>query len=520
LYSANESPLTRCQKCNHDVSISAKFCSACGNSLEQNIQSSTSLSHPQTYIAQLGEKFEEAVESIFIAKGFTTTRRKRLVGESGTINEIDVLAEKGNQLIAIECKNYSSDIGIEHLRNFWVKLVELKIHKGYFVTNSDFSSGACQFAQQKNITLWNREDLMEMLYSVSVGRVHSTTHVTQIHDALPIAIDFQSAANLDFYNKEHVTLYEAELVYHPYFAGAYSFNAIYHDPTRKKHAFRDKGTVFIDALDGRLLNDTNNTVGVLRKIISRTTSDSKTKLLNELKHYHDLSNYPQPTQKFSISVIQPEITYRNAKKTTIDFIINQNIKKVKYRPKTAETIFDTQAVTFTPKRKHINLDQLVLFYVPKWRIEYSSNNLLYTRQIFAYSGTVIEDTIAFCPEHTSLGKIHLRQQKNNAVCEVCGRALCETHVKPCPVCGKWACYNHAVNCEGCENLFCAEHIPKQCEICGQSGCESCLVICESCNKTVSKVHTKTCDRCHRLACSACITSKGLIRKKNYCANCQ
>ena len=39
------------------------------------------------------------------------------------------------------------------------KLDELNIRKGYFATNSDYTSGARPFAEQRNITLWNRENL-------------------------------------------------------------------------------------------------------------------------------------------------------------------------------------------------------------------------------------------------------------------------------------------------------------------------------------------------------------------------
>lgn len=118
-------------------------------------------------------------------------------GKSGTINEIDVLAEKGGKTIAVECKNLSSDIGQEHIRNFWVKLDELNILKGYFATNSDYTSGARLLAQHRNITLWNRENFMESIYSISIGRFGQSQRI-QLKNALPNNIDYSVATKLNF----------------------------------------------------------------------------------------------------------------------------------------------------------------------------------------------------------------------------------------------------------------------------------------------------------------------------------
>jgi HJR/Mrr/RecB family endonuclease len=160
-----------CPNCGNKMTLSGKFCPECGYNLQQISKKETKQvqTEKKVNIYELGEKFEQVVENIFQAKGFITARSKRLRGKSGTINEIDVLAEKGDRKVAVECKNLSSDIGQEHIRNFWVKLIELNIPKGYFATNSDFTSGARQFAQQQNITLWNRENVKENYFSIKIA---------------------------------------------------------------------------------------------------------------------------------------------------------------------------------------------------------------------------------------------------------------------------------------------------------------------------------------------------------------
>jgi hypothetical protein len=54
-----------------------------------------------------GIMLEETVEQILKGEGYSTERRKKLVGKSNTENEIDILAKKGNKILAVECKNYA-----------------------------------------------------------------------------------------------------------------------------------------------------------------------------------------------------------------------------------------------------------------------------------------------------------------------------------------------------------------------------------------------------------------------------
>ncbi len=152
-----------CPECGESLSSQDfKFCPECGFKMEEKFNDEISSVQEEKKdsfsIYNLGERFEQVVEEIFQAKGYKTSRRQRLKGESGTINEIDVLAEKGASTIAVECKNLSSPVGQSLIRDFIQKLYELKIRKGYFASNSELTTGASRLAEQNNITVWTKDN--------------------------------------------------------------------------------------------------------------------------------------------------------------------------------------------------------------------------------------------------------------------------------------------------------------------------------------------------------------------------
>ncbi len=126
-----------CPNCGLEADFGvAKFCYNCGNRLDQNYQSqkntneNTSLTSSKaifqeilTYesnndlplikdtnsIYDLGLQLEEVVEQILKKRDFSTQRRLKLKGRSGSLSEIDVLALINNLKIAVECKNYDKE---------------------------------------------------------------------------------------------------------------------------------------------------------------------------------------------------------------------------------------------------------------------------------------------------------------------------------------------------------------------------------------------------------------------------
>lgn len=60
---------------------------------------------------------ENFVEDTLLRTGYINTeKRKKIEGISGTLHEIDILAYKENNIVAVECKNYTIPGGIKEMR--------------------------------------------------------------------------------------------------------------------------------------------------------------------------------------------------------------------------------------------------------------------------------------------------------------------------------------------------------------------------------------------------------------------
>ncbi len=160
----------------------AKFCPNCGKSLWNVTESSNTLEEQkeatvqsgQNTIYSLGVKLEQMVEQIMKNKGFSTERRIKLRGQSGIFHEIDVLAKRENDVLAVECKNYGEArlVGIKEIRDFQSKVQDLlQINHAMFVTNIKFSSEVADYAKHNHIELWDGEKLNRDFYLLSLGRL-------------------------------------------------------------------------------------------------------------------------------------------------------------------------------------------------------------------------------------------------------------------------------------------------------------------------------------------------------------
>jgi len=234
------------------------FCPNCGKPLTPpgEVEKPRAEEKFRTSIQDLGKKLEECVEKMLNAMGYHTERRRRVSGKSGELHEIDVVAKKGNLIWAVECKNWTNPVGIEQVRDFWAKLQDLGSEwNGIFVSFTGFTEPAENFAEQYNIDRWDQDFLKEEWLAVSVGRAEYATlgETKTVKNALPLNFDFSQVAEVGLRNKEKVSA-KGMLSYHPYFVAEYSYYAKFKDPTKTIHTFKDSGQVFIDGLDGSILN--------------------------------------------------------------------------------------------------------------------------------------------------------------------------------------------------------------------------------------------------------------------------
>lgn len=107
------------------------------------------------------EKLAQSIyQSILKAEGFESIKVEHNVkvkGKSGCEHQIDVYWEFTvggiTQRVAIECKNYTSDISVGRVRDFFGVLHDVGNISGIFVTKKGYQSGAKKYADYYGINL-------------------------------------------------------------------------------------------------------------------------------------------------------------------------------------------------------------------------------------------------------------------------------------------------------------------------------------------------------------------------------
>lgn len=507
----------------------AKFCSACGAKLIKNLFEE-GVNRPSTIegkdVYDLGVRLEAIVEKIFQEEGFQTKRRQKIEGKSGAYNEIDIIVERGRQKIAVECKNYSTPVGIEKIRDFSSKLRDIgNCWHGLVVSYSDFTSDAETYAESENIELMGREELTERWVAVSIGRGNRKGEKIDLEYALPLNYDFYKATELDLYNKELVSIKDAKLVYHPFYKIKYQVKWKKRDPSKKLHVFDDKGTVYLDALDNKVLNmlSLTGSTDIVKSIVKAFSSEARLENSNAKKTMKELAE-GTPTlyslgigEDYTVQVLPSKVNAKLAVSTSLQYIIKRHTHEVVYYLKSDDEYDLPRTMRCVPKGSDIRILEKELIHVPKWRIQFISKEKIYYREIFGNSGRTIKDSIINCPEHKS--RILGLNKKAVAVCEICGSSLCEDHVKQCTICNKWICFEHSKQCSVCKNYYCEEHPMEYCENCDSLVCYGCTKTCPICNKQYCSTHTIKCENCGIEVCPSCSISRGIIRKTKLCKTC-
>lgn len=104
----------------------------------------------------------------------------KLLGNSGTRHQIDVYweYEKDGQLhkVAIECKNYSKNVPIGKVRDFYGVIDDIDGLQGIMITRKGFQDGAKKYAASKNIHL---KELRAPIGKESLaGRIITDFHIS------------------------------------------------------------------------------------------------------------------------------------------------------------------------------------------------------------------------------------------------------------------------------------------------------------------------------------------------------
>lgn len=474
---------------------------------------------------ELGVKLENFVKRILQADGYTPKGPVRLKGKSSATVEIDIVSEKiyhGRKLkIAVECKNYTKPVPPEDVRNFIYKIRDVGFNQGLFVTNQTFSERAKQFAEDNGIWMWDGEGLKEKLFLSEIGRL-GIGQSYKFSLATPPNVDFSTATRLDnIQNRDRVEVSSAKLIWKPYYVVSYRLDTSRIDPSKKLHKINDYGDCVINAIDGKVARFMNTETAGISPGLSLGEDDA---LAGQLR-IEPIKNYEvRSADEYDVKKIDPSVNESQAKKIALSVILSRNTTEIEYEAESEDTLteYELRKFPFVPKREEIILVVTRLVFVPKWEITFVSGRYEYFREVFASSGDMPVNTIAYCPEHRirEFFKIEFFRKKTIAVCEICGKALCNEHIHQCPVCRKWLGVEHSLKCKNCGRFFCEDHIIKVCHICNDPICEDCVIQCPICTQISCKKDMVKCERCGKTVCRECTKSfRKFFRTKFVCKKC-
>ena len=528
-----------CPNCGAKLNDSPKFCPECGNKLNINIVDAQKDDTPVSIDLKesekpfpkkfdLGKKLEEVVEKIYQADGYSTEKRQRIPGKTNYSNEIDILAVKGNEKVAIECKNFSAPVGISHIRDFAQKLEDLgQGWRGVFVAYTDFTEDASEFAESRNIEKIGHDELKERWIAVSIGRTALQGEKLTLNDALPINANYLTATGLHLVNKDKIQVSDAKLIFHPYIRIPYHLKVKRQDPTKEVHRVEDKGVVVIDLIDAEIINPPiKSEIGVMAQAIKLVASSAaygdftrRKKLMEEIVQHQPTKEYTITVgQDYQITKSKAEYSNREMNRIALEYIVQKYTSTVPYTVQKKDQFPELRSMDIVPKRDEIKLLSGEIVLTPKWIVHFNALGTIFTREMFACSGNILEDTIRYCPNHLKMGMLSVKKN-TKAICEKCGKAYCTDHISQCQICKAWFCDNHIIHCTSCNRSFCREHITKECKISKAPLCSDCSVICPICKREYGKNLQVICDQCGSKVCKDCITVRGLIKRIKTCKNC-
>lgn len=106
-----------------------------------------------------GVEFEYFCAKLLQKKGFQDVKVTKTSGDYG----IDILAEKEGVTYAIQCKRYSSPVGIKAVQEAYAGKDYYDRMVGAVLTNQYFTSAAVNAAKKLKILLWDGGYLEEMM---------------------------------------------------------------------------------------------------------------------------------------------------------------------------------------------------------------------------------------------------------------------------------------------------------------------------------------------------------------------
>jgi len=109
----------------------------------------------RNYDSMSGDEFERYCVGLLERNGYVNVEKTQAGGDKG----VDVFAEKDGVSFAIQCKCYSSNIGISAIQEVYSGKDYYKKHIAAVLTNREFTKPAIEKAEQLNVILWGKNRL-------------------------------------------------------------------------------------------------------------------------------------------------------------------------------------------------------------------------------------------------------------------------------------------------------------------------------------------------------------------------
>lgn len=106
-----------------------------------------------------GFDFEKYTSKLLKANGFTKVEVTQCSNDFG----VDVIAYKDEIKYAIQCKKYSSAVGIKAVQEVIGSKAMNDCHVAVVITNNTFTKSAKELAEKNNVLLWGRDKLVELI---------------------------------------------------------------------------------------------------------------------------------------------------------------------------------------------------------------------------------------------------------------------------------------------------------------------------------------------------------------------
>lgn len=145
-----------------------------------------------------GTELEQQIAGVFAAHGYRVQTNVVREGRGGTNHEVDVLAEKTDELltlsVAIECKAWNNPIEKDVISKFADVCHDLGLGHALVVSLSGARPGALAMAQQRGVIIWGPDEIGRHLGNSSVLNLQNRPMVEEV--GFPRRLDADGASEL------------------------------------------------------------------------------------------------------------------------------------------------------------------------------------------------------------------------------------------------------------------------------------------------------------------------------------